>query len=187
MGVHHEPQFPLRRVFGPPGSSYFQSSLPVFKLLQKARSEMHLVARTEVQDDLPTMEDRGGAVAPFIAHFTEVLFPKFFAVEVVAKAHRASRARPPRARRRRRELTRKVGIGIDALVQRWETQRSASKVVCPSVGRSSTWFPLRPESSAQVTKTRPCETMGLLLPGPGSVAFQRTLFVGPQWSGALYS
>ncbi|MDB6128997.1 MAG: hypothetical protein JWM04_104, partial [Verrucomicrobiales bacterium] len=28
---------------------------------------------------------RGGAVAPFIVHFTEVFFPKFFAVEVVAK------------------------------------------------------------------------------------------------------
>ena len=40
MGVHHEPQFPLRRVFGPPGSSYFQSSLPVFKssAARKARS-----------------------------------------------------------------------------------------------------------------------------------------------------
>src|SRR3954465_2643110 len=36
-----------------------------------------------------------------------------------------------------------------------------------------------PESSAQVTKTRPCETIGLLLPGPGSVAFHRMLFVGP--------
>src|SRR5437667_10425352 len=48
-------------------------------------------------------------------------------------------------------------------------------------------FRFLPESSAQVTKTRPCETMGLLLPGPGSVAFQRTLFVGPQWSGALFS
>src|SRR6476661_3048890 len=29
--------------------------------------------------------------------------------------------------------------------------------------------------------------MGLLLPGLGSAAFQRTLFVGPQWSGALSS
>src|SRR5436190_7790770 len=47
--------------------------------------------------------------------------------------------RPPRARRRRRELTRSRD-SIDALVQRWETQRSASKVVCPSVGRSSTGF-----------------------------------------------
>ena len=60
MGVHHEPQFPLRRVFGP-------------------------VARTEVQDDFPTREDRGGAVAIFIAHFAEVLFPKFFTVEIIAK------------------------------------------------------------------------------------------------------
>src|SRR5258708_5796189 len=31
------------------------------------------------------MEDRGGTVAIFITHFTEVRFPKFFAVEVVAK------------------------------------------------------------------------------------------------------
>src|SRR5262245_45513695 len=48
-------------------------------------------------------------------------------------------------------------------------------------------FRFLPESSAQVTKTRLCETMGLLLPGPGSVAFHRTLLVGPQWRGALYS
>src|SRR5438477_12596019 len=51
---------------------------------------------------------------------------------------------------------------------------------CLPVRRSKQYrFRFLPESSAQVTKTRPCETMGLLLPGPGSVAFHRTLLVGP--------
>src|SRR6187401_2026260 len=59
---------------------------------------------------------------------------------------------------------------------------------CLPVRRSKQYrFRFLPESSAQVTKTRQCETIGLLLPGPGSVAFHRTLFVGPQWSGALSS
>src|SRR5262249_9479534 len=56
-----------------------------FARVQVERGEKGPVARTEVQDDFPTVEDRGGAVAVFIAHFTEILFPKFFAVEVVAK------------------------------------------------------------------------------------------------------
>src|SRR4051812_14814210 len=59
---------------------------------------------------------------------------------------------------------------------------------CLPVCRSKQYrFRFLPESSAQVTKTRPCETMGLLLPGPGSVAFHRTLFVGPQWTGTFSS
>src|SRR6266566_2851629 len=56
-----------------------------FAGLQVKRGQKGPRAGTEVQDDLPAMEDRGGAVAPFIPHGTEVLFPKLFAVEVVAK------------------------------------------------------------------------------------------------------
>ena len=48
-------------------------------------------------------------------------------------------------------------------------------------------FRFRPSFSAQVMKTRPCETMGLLLPGPGRAARHRTFVPGPQWSGALSS
>src|SRR5882762_1645759 len=43
-----------------------------FAGLQVKRSQKGPLTRTEVQDDLPAMEDRGGAVAIFIAHFTEV-------------------------------------------------------------------------------------------------------------------
>ena len=96
-------------------SSYFQSSLPVFK---SKRSQKGPLTRTEVQDDLPAMEDRGGTVAIFITHFTEVRFPKFFAVEVVAKdpgravpdnhARAVSRGRGPAVRIR---LVRRLNSG----------------------------------------------------------------------------
>src|SRR5204863_6960495 len=56
-----------------------------FAGFQVERGQKGPLTRPEVQDDLPAMQDRGGTVAIFITHFTEVRFPKFFAVEVVAK------------------------------------------------------------------------------------------------------
>ena len=82
MGVHHEPPIRFEEGFRTAGFVVFPEQ---FARLQIKRGQKRPGARTEVQDDLPTMEDRGGAVTPFVAHFTEVLFPKPFAVEVVAK------------------------------------------------------------------------------------------------------
>src|SRR6266404_577274 len=89
-----------------------------FAGLQVKRSQKGPLTRTEVQDDLPAMEDRGGTVAIFITHFTEVRFPKFFAVEVVAKdpsravpdnhARAVSRGRGPAVRIR---LVRRLNSG----------------------------------------------------------------------------
>jgi len=61
MGVHHEPQFPLEEGFRTAGFVVFPEQ---FARLQVKRGQKGPVARTEVQDDLPTMEDRGGAVCP---------------------------------------------------------------------------------------------------------------------------
>jgi len=90
-------------------------------------------------DDLPAMEDRGGNRSHIITitHFTEVRFPKFFAVEVVAKdPGRAVPDNHARAVSRVAWTRSKDSMGTSA--QLWETQLSAPKVPCPFGGRSNT-------------------------------------------------
>src|SRR5439155_17513948 len=81
MGVPRAP-ISFEESFRTPGLVVFPEQ---FAGLQVERGQKGPVARTEVQDDLTAMEDWRGAIAIFIAHFTEVRFPKFLAVEVVAK------------------------------------------------------------------------------------------------------